>query len=99
MEGTGVAPIEPASGAAEMSPPTREERAWERYMDGKLDLVRSWQHHDQVHLRGCPSTQYLTETCTSACSRVTRGLRLAPELVERLPISGSEVHESELQAY
>ena len=64
-----------------------------------LDLVRSWQHPDQVHLRGCPATTYYIAACSARCAKARAMVTITPEQIARLPISGSEFGRSSLEAY
>lgn len=64
-----------------------------------LDLVRSWQHQTQAHLRGCPGTTYYAAICSSRCRKALAMVNLTPEQIARLPISGSEFARSSLEAY
>lgn len=64
-----------------------------------LDLVRSWQHPDQVHLRGCPTTTYYISTCSERCRKAMSLVSVSPAYAARLAISGSEFARSSLEAY
>lgn len=64
-----------------------------------LDLVRSWQHQDQPHLRGCPATTYYIAACSPRCSKALAMVNLTPEQIASLPVSGSEFARSGIEAY
>lgn len=64
-----------------------------------MDLVRSWQHPDQVHLRGCPATTYYIAACSDRCARARALVVISPDYAARLPISGSEFARSGISAY
>ena len=64
-----------------------------------LDLVRSWQHPDQVHLRGCPTTTYYIAGCSDRCLKAMSLVTVSPAYAAKLPISGSEFARSSIEAY
>lgn len=54
-------------------------------------LVRSWQHKNEVHAYGCPSTKYYAGACTEVCIQIVELLEpFTPEEIASLPISGHE---------
>jgi len=63
-------------------------------------LVRSWQHSNEVHVFGCPSTKYYVASCTDACVKIREQLGpFTEEEINSLPVSGYEDHRSSLETY
>jgi len=65
-----------------------------------LDIVRSWQHKNEAHIRGCPSTTYYAGLCSDKCRTAMRLVgEMTPQEIERLPVSGHEFARSSISAY
>lgn len=65
-----------------------------------LDLVRSWQHATEAHLRGCSRTTYYISSCSEGCKKARNLVGpMTPEEIAKLSVSGSEFARSSVSTY
>ncbi|MBI3984212.1 hypothetical protein HY346_02840 [Candidatus Microgenomates bacterium] len=74
-------------------------KAWVNSHRDTFDLVNSWQHPGEVHLRGCARTTYQMAGCDPDCAKITPYIELDKESIAGLPVSGHEFGRTSLEAY